>query len=343
MQSQFLVLYALAICLGMAQALSCSHQWQCEAVSEEYSFVSCSEGTCKCRTDLGFVGAASESDKCRCQDGNVFWGAQSPYCKPCSIEDIIYDDGHPYCVDPAFCEAEAADQVRSEAQKQVIRNLYNGLIYPTPLPIIQNMDVEGVFAPDVHGRVTPVGDFDDFEGSIEYFYGLAASPSIRILEIVFIELESRGNKVNSRVDLLFNFTTGRGLRNITQSGYFTFTEDGELLIQSYDLNILRLGEAIDSPPVANGLIIQQICQSIQTFCPAGGPYEEYADHAACVNFMSGITFGTWSIASSNTVVCRQLHNILIPYRPDIHCPHVGPTGGGKCEDKHYDEWYSKYF
>jgi len=31
------------------------------------------------------------------------------------------------------------------------------------------------------------------------------------------------------------------------------------------------------------------------------------------------------------------------YRPDIHCPHVGKTGGHKCVDFSYESFYEKDF
>src|SRR5690606_17549154 len=98
-------------------------------------------------------------------------------CKPCTASSVIYDQGLPYCVDPAACEASVLQNSREEAQMEVIKTLYNNLVYPLPGPIVHSMDVEGIFTENVRGRVTPAGDFDDIEGSIEYFFGLAASPS----------------------------------------------------------------------------------------------------------------------------------------------------------------------
>lgn len=28
----------------------------------------------------------------------------------------------------------------------------------------------------------------------------------------------------------------------------------------------------------------------------------------------------------------QIHQGMVPLRPDVHCPHIGLTGGGMCTD-----------
>jgi len=56
-----------------------------------------------------------------------------------------------------------------------------------------------------------------------------------------------------------------------------------------------------------------------------------------------IEFGTWSDAWSDTVVCRSLHIILAQVRPWYHCPHAGPSGGGKCIFHPYNEWLETEF
>ncbi len=34
----------------------------------------------------------------------------------------------------------------------------------------------------------------------------------------------------------------------------------------------------------------------------------------------------------------MVHQNMVPYRPEIHCPHIGKTGGGSCnDDKTYEQ------
>ena len=32
----------------------------------------------------------------------------------------------------------------------------------------------------------------------------------------------------------------------------------------------------------------------------------------------------------DNLVCRHLHVPMLPLRPSVHCPHIGPTGGDMC-------------
>jgi hypothetical protein len=65
--------------------------------------------------------------------------------------------------------------------------------------------------------------------------------------------------------------------------------------------------------------------------------------AACVAFMQSIPYGTWDRANSNTFVCRHLHSLTTPFRPDVHCPHCSPGGGGTCIDFTYDSFFDQEF
>ncbi|KAK6523077.1 hypothetical protein TWF281_002500 [Arthrobotrys megalospora] len=56
----------------------------------------------------------------------------------------------------------------------------------------------------------------------------------------------------------------------------------------------------------------------------------------CFAQLSKKSFGTFDKLWSNSVTCRTVHLILAEVDPDVHCPHVGPTGGGKCVDYPYN-------
>ena len=44
----------------------------------------------------------------------------------------------------------------------------------------------------------------------------------------------------------------------------------------------------------------------------------------------------------------MVHQNMVPYRPDVHCSHIGPSGGGYCgDDKSYgdtvtEEYFTNY-
>ncbi|KAK4688062.1 hypothetical protein P7C73_g2063, partial [Tremellales sp. Uapishka_1] len=42
-----------------------------------------------------------------------------------------------------------------------------------------------------------------------------------------------------------------------------------------------------------------------------------------------------STMGENNLLCRALHTPMLPLRPAVHCPHVGPTGGDMCIARDY--------
>jgi len=45
----------------------------------------------------------------------------------------------------------------------------------------------------------------------------------------------------------------------------------------------------------------------------------------------------------NSAVCRYYHATLAIANPSVHCKHSGKTGGGKCIDHTYAEYYQHNF
>lgn len=59
----------------------------------------------------------------------------------------------------------------------------------------------------------------------------------------------------------------------------------------------------------------------------------------CVDVLYTKRFGIVDELWGDDVVCRFVHVLPARIRPQVHCPHVGPTGGGKCVEVQYDEVY----
>ena len=63
--------------------------------------------------------------------------------------------------------------------RATIERIYELTLYPNQLPILQGGAAavpERLFANGTRGRITPVGSFEDLEGTVEYFWGLAPVP-----------------------------------------------------------------------------------------------------------------------------------------------------------------------
>lgn len=259
-----------------------------------------------------------------------------------------------------------------------VRKIYENLIYPTPISILKGeTTMTDVFEEKVvRGRVNPVGDFPEFASVLEYFYALAITPGSIIQDVKFKSLFAGDDKVAVEVDIFFcrapyegcdpNVPVSANAHTLTQVGFFQFNRFNRVI--SLDLNILNLGRASDLPdiPEVHAEAIAQICTAltIAHISPLTGAvvysgtctssFDSADDFAPefpvsdvpfqnCVAFMHSIPFGTWDRGHSNSVVCRQLHSLLTPVDPDMHCPHTSPSGGGKCVDVGYEDYYAEDF
>jgi hypothetical protein len=82
--------------------------------------------------------------------------------------------------------------------------------------------------------------------------------------------------------------------------------------------------------LTNGLA-NSICDTHEKSCV--GNDSQYTDKAACYKFLTTeIRFGAAYELGRNTLLCRMVHQNMVPLRPEVHCPHIGPLGGGMCVD-----------
>ncbi|KAH6972594.1 hypothetical protein EDB80DRAFT_596284 [Ilyonectria destructans] len=238
-----------------------------------------------------------------------------------------------------------------------IQSIYDLTIFPNNVPIITqgtSAFPPGLLASDISGRVTPVGAFDDLVGSIEYFVGLAPVPTEQnptiFSEAKIVEFNSGCPDVAtstvylklSRVDIANPTVPVQFVTYLKQVAFWRFNDKGE--IAHYDAWIPNLQAFVEmnfggplSNPAAQAGFKQTICGLAMQRCV--GPNVQWNSLEECLGFLETIPFGTFDYATSNTVACRQIHVIMTLSRPDIHCPHVGPTGGGKCVDTDYNTFY----
>ncbi|MCJ1477113.1 hypothetical protein MMC13_005784 [Lambiella insularis] len=77
------------------------------------------------------------------------------------------------------------------------------------------------------------------------------------------------------------------------------------------------------------LLANSICNTTTQHCT--GDNLQYANNTACVDYLTTqVPLGKINQLGFDTVVCRMLHQDMVSLDPDLHCPHVGPTGGGYC-------------
>jgi hypothetical protein len=270
-----------------------------------------------------------------------------------------------------------SSQSKQKMRKAVIKSLYDELIYPAPKAVLADPgNANDIFeASVIRGRVTPAGEYDDFEGAVEYFYGLALTPQSRVDGIKVRSIVASDTQVAIEVDLHFcqapytgcdtNIPHEGNNRTIRQIGFYTF--NGYNKVISFDLTILNLGKYADvyteeektgniigvctvltrahfnvvTEQVALGGTCTSDFDGAEDFAP-GFPVVDGDAMTNCVAFMKSIPYGTWDQAASNTFTCRSLHSLLTPLRP-IHCAHTNYTGGGKCVDKPYGDFFQSEY
>ncbi|KAK4038622.1 hypothetical protein C8A01DRAFT_37461 [Parachaetomium inaequale] len=240
---------------------------------------------------------------------------------------------------------------------KTVSSIYNLTVYPNQLPIFQAGGAgvpKGLFNQDVVGRVDPVGNFTGFEHSIEYFFALSPLPQgnpakAAITGYRIAEFSSQCRDVAASVVYLYcsvvnpgSADHGKPLPPLKQVAFWRFDEQGAVL--KYDAWIPNLNSWVEATTAAyiadpqfRAASIEQICGATQMRC--SGPNAQWSSVRECVAALSTKQYGSYDEAWGDNIVCRSIHLVLTQVRPDVHCPHVGPTGGSKCVDVAYPDNY----
>ncbi|KAK0645039.1 hypothetical protein DIS24_g8287 [Lasiodiplodia hormozganensis] len=239
---------------------------------------------------------------------------------------------------------------------RTIQSIYNLTVYPNNAPIIAqggSAVPPGLFDPNATGRITPLGNFTGFEDSIEYFFGLAPMPQTNAAGLGLYEADVvafasgcpevaasvvylKGGPVNNVTGGLI---PGSPTTTLKQIAFWKFDAQG--LVQQYDAWIpnlqlwTRVANGIDfeNRTIQQGTVVQSLCPTIQKQCT--GKDQVYQNVDDCTAQLLAKPFGTFDEVWADNVVCRIIHVLLTAIRPDVHCAHVGPTGGAKCVNSDY--------
>ncbi|KAK4184945.1 hypothetical protein QBC35DRAFT_33665 [Podospora australis] len=258
---------------------------------------------------------------------------------------------------PHFKSQKPADYY-AKRNLNTIQRIYNLTVYPNQVPIIAiggaNAVPKGLFSQNVVGRVDPVGNFTGFEHSIEYFFALSPLPQANaaraaITRAQITEFQSQCEDTASSVVYLHCSVFdpgapdhGKPLPPLKQVAFWKFDKEGAVL--KYDAWIPNLNSWVEMATAARisdvdfqVSSISQICATTQIMCQ--GSNRQWDSMTECVATLLKKNYGSYDEAWGDNIVCRTIHLVLTQVRPDVHCPHVGPTGGGKCVDVEYPENY----
>jgi len=354
--------YAAARCGTIAFTLTEG----CPSVSTHKAYSECNQTTKTCYCLPTFSGNASLSNPCDCAEPNTVFLSASQSINLPGPDAITY--GQPYCIDLPTLEATKAAQVRDQKHISYVIEFFNNTIGTTPTEILATMGIprlQRILSPNVRSRISPAGEFDGFEGVVEYFYGFVANPALRVTNVDYRTVSASGNVVSAKANVWLHNTqaalTGGHppeFWNLTTFAFFTFDEND--LISSIDVSVPNLGAILDIPDsqpgaaqIKQGIIFNTCLIMTQaspgfpapngTCYPTGVWVGDTAQQRTqnCVAFMNSIPFGTRERHQASNFVCRGLHAALTYFRPNPHCFHAGPTGGGACVDTDYSNYYLK--
>jgi hypothetical protein len=94
---------------------------------------------------------------------------------------------------------------------------------------------------------------------------------------------------------------------------------------------LGSGSYQENAAAAVNALATSVCHAHTNYC--NGTNTQYESPDACMNFLTKeIRVGESFELGMNTLLCRSVHEVMVKYRPDVHCSHIGPSGGGMCDD-----------
>lgn len=232
-------------------------------------------------------------------------------------------------------KSQRPDKDFAKRNLKTISTIYGLTVYPNQLPIFQAGGKgvpDGLFNKNVRGRVDPVGNFTDFENSIEYFFALSPLPQANpanaaITGYKIAEFSSQCRDVAASVVYLYCSVVnpgspdhGKPLPPLKQVAFWRFDKQGAVL--KYDAWIPNLNSWFEattgaqvSDPEYRASSIEQICGATQMRCH--GANTQWDSIGECVHELSKKRYGTYDEAWSDSIVCRTIHLVLTQVRPDV--------------------------
>jgi hypothetical protein len=81
--------------------------------------------------------------------------------------------------------------------------------------------------------------------------------------------------------------------------------------------ILNATTPIEAIQILTGKVAASICNTAQTFCH--GDNAQYESMESCYQYLTGETrFGAAYEVGRDTLLCRMVHQNMVPYRPSVH-------------------------
>ncbi|WWD09406.1 hypothetical protein V865_007529 [Kwoniella europaea PYCC6329] len=245
---------------------------------------------------------------------------------------------------------------------EVVKGFADSYLAPKNIEVARSIN-STLFAEDVTGTADLSTNFDGRELSTEYLFGLFVntaddpndpSPFGSPISYNVTALLVQHNFISTSIKFQFHYPILNETFPIQIDAFMQVNENSE--IQQYDVSFRRWAWATDDiipkllPSMQKGLnltnitdtsvilrtyLSEKICKMSMDHCT--GPNEQYKDTEECMTFLSGREIGEWYRMGEDNLVCRHLHVPMLPLRPSVHCPHIGPSGGDMCIARDYKQ------
>lgn len=235
----------------------------------------------------------------------------------------------------------------------------NDYLYPNNVAQAKSIN-SSYFAEDVVGRIDVTRNFEGKELNTEYLFGLFSQLSDNAVTNLigystsYDVYEFLGNCNQYTMSVVNNGTfpsLGNASLPIAVNIWIKLNEYKEIV--QYDLTFLKFERLFEAIELAGyqalsgnktateipeegykqlqGLLVKSICDVHDHYCQKD--YPQYDSKQDCIDYLTKTRLGKDYEGGRNTVWCRSLHQNMIEYRPNVHCPHLGPSGGDMCTDE----------
>lgn len=245
-------------------------------------------------------------------------------------------------------------RTKEAAWKKAVISVYNMTVYPYNEYYIKQFLTKGasnlswlpqVINASACARVHAFGDHCTPLSIAEYFYGLTPNTiTFEVNYVYILAFDLVRFFINVDTNTAFSTINYRiGMPGLPSSTWFNSTQVGTFRFDNNDKIVetdlwnplysaqIRESGVLQAPDYAFQMA-NYTCYRHDKFCK-NTPYKQYADYSDCMKFMMNLKVGDPDVFSGNNLQCRNQHSTLIQLRPQIHCPHLGPSGGGFCVDR----------
>ncbi|KAJ7512857.1 hypothetical protein B0H11DRAFT_1947708 [Mycena galericulata] len=234
--------------------------------------------------------------------------------------------------------------------------------YPRLAEIAKNVTYSG-FADTINGRLDITQEYNGNELNVEYIFGFAAACAALNTTLLLgypvnqtvVELAIDPPVVSVSAIANYDWKGEIGVVPLQVDTWFRY--DDNLQLVGYDITMRRFSWLFETitPQIGAGIAKElnitgiaaldyerlmqtraalDICGAHDQYCT--GENQQYASHSECIDvLMNQKPLGKpWAMGIDNTL-CRWVHMGMVQYRPAVHCPHIGPTGGDRCNARTY--------